>query len=164
MVNRDECVGQHLVNTWSTPVTGTWAACWTFQASSTVLQWRVQPSVTSRFVHYLDSCWCRTCTPAQAVRVCRDLVDAMLGEMLQFDLRNGALRKKYDGLKYTLKKLENVLYELSLLQGGVTRKDEGEVGAAFASIHMLHSCAHRRATSRQRNEAAEYRTILFFSN
>lgn len=66
------------------------------------------------------------CIP-QAVRVCRDLVDAMLGEMLQFDLRNGALRKKYDGLKYTLRKLENVLYELSLLQGGVVRRDGGEV-------------------------------------
>ena len=25
---------------------------------------------------------------------------------LQFDLRNSALRRKYDGLKYTLKKLE----------------------------------------------------------
>jgi hypothetical protein len=25
---------------------------------------------------------------------------------MQFDLRNGALRKKYDALKYTLKKLE----------------------------------------------------------
>ena len=63
----------------------------------------------------------------QAVRLCRDLVDAMMGEMLQFDLRNGALRKKYDALKYTLRKMENVLYELSLLQGGVVRQDGGEV-------------------------------------
>ncbi len=29
-----------------------------------------------------------------------------MGELLQFDLRNGALRKKYDALKYTLRKLE----------------------------------------------------------
>ena len=35
---------------------------------------------------------------------------------MQFDLRNGALRKKYDTLKYTLKKLENTLYELSLTE------------------------------------------------
>lgn len=28
------------------------------------------------------------------------------GRFLKFDLRNGALRKKYDALKYTLKKME----------------------------------------------------------
>ena len=41
-----------------------------------------------------------------AVQGCRDVVDAILGQFLQFDLRNSALRRKYDGLKYTLKKLE----------------------------------------------------------
>ena len=41
-----------------------------------------------------------------AVIRCRDVVDAILGQFLQFDLRNSALRRKYDGLKYTLKKLE----------------------------------------------------------
>lgn len=33
---------------------------------------------------------------------------------LQFDFRNGALRKKFDGLKYTLKRMETTLYEQSL--------------------------------------------------
>lgn len=37
-----------------------------------------------------------------------------MGQFLQFDLRNGSLRKKYDTLKWTLKKLEQTLYELSL--------------------------------------------------
>lgn len=37
-----------------------------------------------------------------------------MGQFLQFDLRNSSLRKKYDGLKYTLKRLEQTLYELSL--------------------------------------------------
>jgi predicted translin family RNA/ssDNA-binding protein len=46
------------------------------------------------------------------VRAARDLVDAILGELLQFDLRNGELRKKYDGVKYSLQKLEQVLYDL----------------------------------------------------
>ena len=47
---------------------------------------------------------------------------------VQFDLRNGSLRKKYDGLKYTLKKLENTCYELSLAEAGQrrTEKDESE--------------------------------------
>ena len=49
-----------------------------------------------------------------AVTKCRDVVDALMGIFLKFDFRNGALRKKYDGLKYTLKKMENTLYEMSL--------------------------------------------------
>ena len=32
---------------------------------------------------------------------------------MQFDFRNGNLRKKYDSLKYTLKKLEQIIYELN---------------------------------------------------
>lgn len=35
--------------------------------------------------------------------------------MLEFDFRNGNLRRKYDGLKYTLKKLEDITYEMSLV-------------------------------------------------
>jgi hypothetical protein len=35
---------------------------------------------------------------------------------VQFDLRNGSLRKKYDSLKYTLKKMETTLYEMSLTE------------------------------------------------
>lgn len=34
--------------------------------------------------------------------------------MLQFDFRNGPLRRKYDGLKYSLKNIEDIYYELSL--------------------------------------------------
>ncbi|GLI58648.1 hypothetical protein VaNZ11_000385, partial [Volvox africanus] len=52
-----------------------------------------------------------------AVQLCRDLVDALMGRFLQFDLRNGFLRKKYDSLKYTLKKMEGTLYELALTEG-----------------------------------------------
>ncbi|GIL46914.1 hypothetical protein Vafri_3779 [Volvox africanus] len=52
-----------------------------------------------------------------AVQLCRDLVDALMGRFLQFDLRNGSLRKKYDSLKYTLKKMEGTLYELALTEG-----------------------------------------------
>ncbi len=36
--------------------------------------------------------------------------------MMELDLRNGVIRKKYDSLKYCLKNLEKVLYELSLGQ------------------------------------------------
>ena len=43
----------------------------------------------------------------------RDAVSAILEELLQFDFRNGPLRRKYDGTKYALKTIETVLYELS---------------------------------------------------
>ncbi|ETV80884.1 hypothetical protein, variant 1 [Aphanomyces astaci] len=49
------------------------------------------------------------------VEACRDIVEAISGE---FSFRNGPLRKKYDSLKYNLKKLENTLYELSLVPSG----------------------------------------------
>ncbi len=50
------------------------------------------------------------------VKYARDCVDAVLSVMMELDLRNGAIRKKYDSLKYCLKNLEKVLYELSLGQ------------------------------------------------
>lgn len=38
--------------------------------------------------------------------------------MLEFDFRNGHLRRKYDGLKYALKTIEEILFELSLVNLG----------------------------------------------
>lgn len=67
-----------------------------------------------------------TARDVDEVQRCRDLVEALMGVFLQFDLRNGSLRKKYDGLKYTLKKMENTLYELSLTNAGLVTKPEGE--------------------------------------
>ncbi|CAK4706135.1 hypothetical protein LEN26_012512 [Aphanomyces euteiches] len=63
----------------------------------------------------------------QQVEACRDIVEAISGELIQFNFRNGPLRKKYDALKYNLKKLENTLYELSLVTNGFqvnVEKDE----------------------------------------
>ena len=60
----------------------------------------------------------------EAVKKCREIVDALMGIFLKFDFRNGALRKKYDGLKYTLKKMENTLYEMSLTSAAAKRSRE----------------------------------------
>ena len=50
-----------------------------------------------------------------SISICKEVVDDLMEKMLQFDLRNGPLRRKYDGLKYVLRKLETIMYELSLL-------------------------------------------------
>ncbi|QDZ18636.1 translin-like protein [Chloropicon primus] len=52
------------------------------------------------------------------VRSCRDLVEEIMDQYLKFDFRNSQLRRKYDGLKYTLKNMETMLYELSLSKAG----------------------------------------------
>ncbi len=60
----------------------------------------------------------------------------------QFDLRNGSIRKKYDSLKYTLKKLENTLYELSLAEAGFkpqVEKDDHEVSGAALGLSFRQS-------------------------
>ena len=65
-----------------------------------------------------------TVRDVEAVKKCREIVDALMGIFLKFDFRNGALRKKYDGLKYTLKKMENTLYEMSLTSAAAKRSRE----------------------------------------
>ena len=44
-----------------------------------------------------------------AVAACRDVVEGIMGQFLQLDLRNSMLRKKYDALKYTLRKMVRAL-------------------------------------------------------
>jgi len=50
----------------------------------------------------------------QAVEKARDIIENIFGELVQFDFRNSDLRRKYDSVKYNLKKVENLLCELSL--------------------------------------------------
>ena len=48
------------------------------------------------------------------VKKARDIVAMIFEELLKFDFRNSPLRKKYDGIKYNLKSLETLQYELSV--------------------------------------------------
>ena len=48
------------------------------------------------------------------VMVIKNLVEEIYGEFLDFNLRNGELRKKSDQIKWNLKKLEDVVFELKL--------------------------------------------------
>ncbi|RMX68257.1 hypothetical protein DD238_006735 [Peronospora effusa] len=56
-----------------------------------------------------------TARNVEEVKRCKAMVEAISGELIQFDFRNGPLRRKFDSVKYNLRKLENTLYELSLV-------------------------------------------------
>jgi translin len=44
----------------------------------------------------------------------RDFVENLYDELMQFDFANGELRKKFDGIKYDLKRLEEVALQIKL--------------------------------------------------
>lgn len=46
------------------------------------------------------------------VKKIRDLIDEIHGQFLKFDFRNGELRKKADSIKWNLKKVEEVMYDI----------------------------------------------------
>ena len=45
-----------------------------------------------------------------------DVVSEIFGEFLKFDFRNGELRKKSDSIKYNMKKIEEIMYDIQKLQ------------------------------------------------
>lgn len=47
----------------------------------------------------------------------KELVHGIYGEFLKLHLRNGELRKKSDAIKWNLKKLEEVMYDISMKGG-----------------------------------------------
>ncbi len=49
----------------------------------------------------------------KGVKDIRDIVDYIYGEMSKFDLRNSELRRKFDAIKWNLKKIEDLMYDLS---------------------------------------------------
>ena len=51
---------------------------------------------------------------AQTVVNAKKLVETLYYGLLQFDFRNGELRRKFDGLKYDLKKMEDLMLSLKL--------------------------------------------------
>ena len=59
-----------------------------------------------------------------SITICRSLILELNGKMLEFDFRNGPLRKKYDGLKYALKTIEDVMFEMSMVDDSFIAKDD----------------------------------------
>jgi predicted translin family RNA/ssDNA-binding protein len=73
-----------------------------------------------------------------SVRACRAVVTALHEHLAQFDFRNGPLRRSFDGLKYTLRRLEDTIYELSLFPppGGAGGGSTGAEGAGEALLDV----------------------------
>lgn len=44
----------------------------------------------------------------------RKFIDDFYGEMLMFDFRNGDMRKKFDSIKWNLKKVEDIILEINI--------------------------------------------------
>ena len=44
----------------------------------------------------------------------KEFMTELYGEFLNFDMRNGDLRKRFDSIKWNLRKLEDVSLEISL--------------------------------------------------
>jgi len=71
------------------------------------------------------------------------LVQPVQGQLLKFDFRNGPLRRKYDGVKYCSKNLEELIYQLSFFDTkdpaqadeGVTDKNEFSID--FESLRVV---------------------------
>lgn len=66
-----------------------------------------------------------TVRDAESIEAASYLVSDILDYLLQLDFRNGPLRRKYDGTKYSLKALETLLYELSITSGVVQESRQG---------------------------------------
>jgi len=72
--------------------------------------------------HLARYCVGRACeADVSSIGICKSIVLDLNEKMLEFDFRNGPLRRKYDGLKYVRRKLENITYEMSLLE---TKREE----------------------------------------
>jgi len=80
-----------------------------------------------------------------SIAVCRTIITQLNAKMLEFDFRNGPLRRKYDGLKYALKNIEDITYELSLLE---------DAGAVEAKVAAEEAAAEERPSKRARQGSA----------
>lgn len=52
----------------------------------------------------------------RSIRICLSAAQCLEQALLQFDLRNSELRRRFDGVKYIVKRLENLVYEVDLAQ------------------------------------------------
>ena len=97
-----------------------------------------------------------TVRDADSVSIARDLVSDLMTYLLKFDFRNGPLRRKYDGVKYALKSLETVLYELSVTGSEIdTKMKESSEGNEVSSRIPNEELEALRLRMERRDELRE---------
>ena len=84
-----------------------------------------------------------------SVAACQHFVEALLAELMEFDFRNGPLRRAYDGVKYTHKRLGDIMYETSLCESATASADGADSAdnAALASSSSSSSSSSFSASS-----------------
>jgi predicted translin family RNA/ssDNA-binding protein len=45
----------------------------------------------------------------RSLHICKDIISSVMEKLIQFDFRNGLIRRKFDSLKYSLKSVEDLL-------------------------------------------------------
>jgi predicted translin family RNA/ssDNA-binding protein len=63
-----------------------------------------------------------------SVKLCLELVSQLFEEFLKYDFRNGPLRRKYDAIKYVVKTLQNICYDLSIAAFRANKEVDEENG------------------------------------
>jgi predicted translin family RNA/ssDNA-binding protein len=63
-----------------------------------------------------------------SVKLTKELITEIYQVLLEFDFRNGPLRRRFDSVKYSLKAIENTFYELNLQNNimGTEKENENE--------------------------------------
>lgn len=51
----------------------------------------------------------------QSILFCKSFLSALQGKYLEFFFRNGPLRKKFDGLKYSVKRIDGIVFDMSMV-------------------------------------------------
>ena len=82
-----------------------------------------------------------------SIELCLGVLTEVNAKMLEFDFRNGPLRRKYDGLKYALRSMEDILFELSLQSPCATEVEAAGVQAEECSSPTKRMRLEESATS-----------------
>lgn len=65
---------------------------------------------------------------SSSVKLCLELVSRLFEKFLEFDFRNGPIRRKYDAIKYVVKTLQNISYDLSIAAFRANKEEIEEMG------------------------------------
>jgi predicted translin family RNA/ssDNA-binding protein len=79
------------------------------------------------------------------IKYCHLLVTQLSDALNQFEFRNSPLRRKYDSLKYVVKKLTDIIYELGLALDLSACRTAGASGAAPTSVVGEESTPRKKA-------------------